>query len=118
VYIYNARLINVVDGDTLDLEIDLGFGIRYTTRVRLARINTPELNSKNPEEREKAKQAKNFVIQWFKKYNNKCIVKTLRKKDKNTKGKYGRYIVYILDPKQKECLNTLLIQNNLAAIYE
>ena len=106
-----------MDGDTLDLDIDLGFDIRYTTRVRLARINTPELHSKNPTEREKAKQAKQFVIEWFQKHNNKCIVKTIRKHDKDLKGKYGRYIVYIYDPKQKECLNTLLVQNNLARLY-
>jgi len=107
-----------VDGDTVDLDVDLGFGIKYAARFRLARINTPELHSKNPEEREKAKQAKQFVINWFQKYNNKCIIKTIHtKKGNDKKGKYGRFLVYIFDPKQKECLNTLLIQNMLASIY-
>ena len=113
-YVYKAKLVKVIDGDTVDLEIDLGFNIKFTTRVRFAKINTPEVHSKDPIERQKAKQAKNFVIKWFQKYNNNCIVKTTKKPKK---GKYGRYIVYIYDPKQKECLNTLLLQNNLAKPY-
>ena len=116
-YIYNAKLINVVDGDTIDLDIDLGFGIRYRTRIRLADINTPELKAKNDKERHLAIKAKEFVIKWFQNHNNKCIVRVLTKKnDENTmrKGKYGRYIAYIYDTEMKECLNELLIRNNLA----
>jgi len=115
IYVYKAKLVKVVDGDTVDLEIDLGFNIKFTTRVRFAKINTPELRSKDPNERQKAKQAKNFVIKWFQKYNNNCIIESIKKPKK---GKYGRYIVYIYDPKQKECLNTLLLQNNLAKPYK
>lgn len=41
-YYYNARVVRVVDGDTLDLDIDLGFHITIRHRVRLVGINTPE----------------------------------------------------------------------------
>ena len=117
-HIYSAKSINVADGDTLDLEVNLGFGIRYTARFRLARINTPELYSKDLKEKEKARKAKQFVINWFQKYNNKCIIKTIQQKDSDKKGKYGRYLVYILDPNQKECLNMLLLQEKLASVYQ
>lgn len=40
---YNARLVRVVDGDTLDLEIDVGFRLKTTQRVRLMGYNAPEL---------------------------------------------------------------------------
>jgi endonuclease YncB( thermonuclease family) len=40
-----ARIIRVVDGDTLDVELDLGWHITYRAKIRLARINAPELNT-------------------------------------------------------------------------
>ena len=42
-YRYRAKLVRVVDGDTIDLDIDLGFYIRITERVRLEGVNTPEI---------------------------------------------------------------------------
>ncbi len=42
-YNYNAKITNVVDGDTFDFEIDLGFGITYKNRLRLYGVDTPEV---------------------------------------------------------------------------
>ena len=42
VYTFKAKVVNVVDGDTIDCEIDLGFRISIKQRIRLARIDTPE----------------------------------------------------------------------------
>lgn len=42
-YHYNMRVVHVIDGDTVEAEIDLGFDIWYRTPIRLARINAPEL---------------------------------------------------------------------------
>ena len=44
-YEYNATLVRVVDGDTIDVMVDLGFDIHHKARLRLARINAPELNT-------------------------------------------------------------------------
>ena len=46
-YLFNAKLIRVIDGDTVDAWIDLGFGISIKRRVRLWGINTPETRTKD-----------------------------------------------------------------------
>ncbi len=57
-YSYQAEVIKWVDGDTLVLEIDLGFHIKRIERIRLARINTPEMRSEIPFRRRKARHAR------------------------------------------------------------
>jgi len=54
IFVYRARLLRVIDGDTCDLVIDLGFHLHATLRFRLLGIDTPELNSKDITERERA----------------------------------------------------------------
>jgi len=58
---YSAKVERWVDGDTVDLDIDLGFDIRYNQRVRLYGINTPETRTRNLEEKKKGLEAKAFV---------------------------------------------------------
>ena len=48
---YGAEVLGVVDGDTIDLRIDLGFDIHHKIRVRLYVINTPESRTSNKEEK-------------------------------------------------------------------
>jgi micrococcal nuclease len=60
---YRAQCLNVVDGDTVDLFVDLGFRMYTKARFRLARINTPELNSADPAVVARAQQAREFVKQ-------------------------------------------------------
>ena len=50
-YNYNATCIKVVDGDTIDAEIDLGFDIKVTKRIRLGGINAPESRTRNKVEK-------------------------------------------------------------------
>ena len=62
-YHYKAKAERVIDGDTLDVNIDLGFKITTVQRIRLARINTPETYNvkKDTEEYQKGMSAKQFV---------------------------------------------------------
>ncbi len=64
-YERRARPILVVDGDTLDVTFDLGFGIRHDRRVRLLGVDTPELRSSDPAERAAAEVARLFVREWL-----------------------------------------------------
>jgi len=94
-YWYRARLLRVVDGDTLDLEIDLGLKIFVRERIRLFGIDTPEIFGikKESEEYQRGMAAKEFVEELLK---DKAIwIKTY--KDKT--GKFGRYLadVHIQD---------------------
>lgn len=57
-YTYKAKIVNVVDGDTVDAQVDLGFNIQANVRLRFAGINTAELRSNDP----KAQEAKNLLL--------------------------------------------------------
>lgn len=61
-YYYNSRVEKVIDGDTVRLDIDLGFTVHWKSNCRLYGINTPELNSKDPDQKIKALEAKQFLI--------------------------------------------------------
>ena len=57
-YHYKAVLVRVIDGDTIDVDIDLGFSLTKKERVRLAVIDTPETITKNLEEKKKKASSK------------------------------------------------------------
>lgn len=84
-FTYQPKEIQVIDGDTLDIVLDLGFHITHKIRVRLKGINAPEMRT------EEGKKSKQFVIDWLKK-NPLVVVKTFKDK----KEKYGRYLATIL----------------------
>lgn len=88
-YWYHATCVNVVDGDTIDIRTDLGFKIYFDQRVRLFGINTPELNSKDPEVRAKAELARDLVA--AKILKQPIIINS--HKDKTEK--FGRYLATV-----------------------
>lgn len=112
-YQYKAKVDRVVDGDTMDVTIDLGFKITTHQRIRLAGINTPETYNvkSNSEEYKKGMIAKQFVIQRITDNNNEVIVET----NKDT-GKYGRYIGTILLADNPTSLNDELVEKGFAVI--
>ncbi|MFF4543631.1 thermonuclease family protein [Streptomyces sp. NPDC001406] len=102
---YPATLVHVVDGDTLDLDIDLGFTIRTRQRVRLVGLNTPEKNT------DEGKAAKAWVTDWLAQHGPGLVVETHRRE------KYGRWLATITSP-DGACLNTDLIDTGHAAPYD
>lgn len=86
---YKALLKNVVDGDTIDVYIDLGFSITVEQRLRLADINTPELRSQDETEKEKAQAAKKFVEDFIGDMPMVIVTrKTAAGKERTTFGRY------------------------------
>ncbi len=110
-YQYKALVERVVDGDTIDVIIDLGFKITTNQRIRLAGINTPETYNvkKDSDEFKKGMQAKIFVEQRLNVNKNEILIET----DKLT-GKYGRYIGTIFLADSKVSLNDELVSMGLA----
>lgn len=87
---YGATLLKVIDGDTIELMIDLGFNIHHKIRVRLYGVNTPESRTKDLAEKEMGLKAKSFTQDWL--TNHKWVfVNTIP--DKN--DKYGRILARI-----------------------
>ena len=90
-YEYKAKVLNIVDGDTLDLEFDLGFDMKFSSRVRLLEIDTPEIfKPKSIEEKALGLKAKEFVEKTIP-IGTSVVVKT----EKDKTDKYGRYLVNI-----------------------
>jgi len=112
-YTYKAKLQRVVDGDTVDLTIDLGFNIHHKVRCRLYGINTPEIRTKNLAEKELGLAAKAYVEDWFDRTKD-CFVQTF----KDGKGKYGRLLANIYaDEKCEISLNEQLVDSGHATNY-
>ena len=79
----------VVDGDTLDLELDLGFSISIRQRVRLKGIDTPEIASKDAGDRERAKAAREFTAAW-------CARQAEIRAETTKDDKYGRMLAELV----------------------
>ena len=89
-YEYNAIVNRVVDGDTVDVTIDLGFSVWKKIRVRMEGINTPESRTRDLEEKKRGLAAKDRLKSILEFNNNKCILKV------SGVGKYGRALATVL----------------------
>ena len=84
---YKCKLIKVVDGDTIDIDIDLGFGVWLRNqRVRLYGIDTPESRTRDLEEKKYGLAAKEFLVKWT--GAGELKIKT----HKDERGKFGRIL--------------------------
>ena len=116
-YSYKINLLRVVDGDTIDAEIDLGFDIKVKKRIRFLGINTPESRTRNLEEKARGLAAKDRVKQLLDGCDN------IQLKSHGV-GKFGRCLGEIMldrvDGSEKltlVSLNELLISENHAVEY-
>ena len=113
-YTYTVKkLYKVVDGDTIDVDIDLGFNISYYQRVRLAGIDTPESRTTDKIEKQLGLEVKKKLDDILKSAN-KIIIKT--EKPDSTE-KYGRILGWIYIDDQEESVNQMLINDGFAWEY-
>lgn len=116
-YEYNATLTYWVDGDTCDVDIDLGFGVVLKDqRLRLQGINTPETRTKDEEEKRAGLLATNFCKSRIPE-GKKCRIRTV----KDGKGKFGRILAEVLYMDTKENwvnLNEQLLDQGHDVPYE
>lgn len=115
-YTYNAKVIRILDGDTVEAELDLGFGVSITRIVRMNGIDTPEKTSSILTVRELA--AKATARAKYALENKKVILKTQLDKG----DKYGRVLAYIYESQREldadQSFNLKLIQEGLAFHYD
>ena len=109
-YEYNCEVKRVVDGDTVDVVIDLGFDIHYSSRVRLYGIDTPESRTRNKDEKVRGIMSKEYLIDALS--EGQVVIKTHRDK----KGKFGRVLgeMYVKDTN----INLTMVEECLAVKYE
>ncbi len=110
-YEYKAKILRWVDGDTLLVEIDLGFYVKREEKVRLARINTPELNSEIPFRIRRAKNARG-VAKKFCPNGSEVKIQT----HKTKRDKYARYIAEVFFKGKN--LSDYLLKQGVAKKYK
>tara|TARA_R100001443_G_scaffold3198_3_gene10177 strand:- start:5682 stop:6053 length:372 start_codon:yes stop_codon:yes gene_type:complete len=116
-YIYKAKLDRVVDGDTIDVHIDLGFSVSVKKRVRFVGINAPESRTRDLKEKARGLAAKDRVKAILAENPSFTLEST-------EIGKYGRVLgkihLNVLDGVEcltQICLNEQLVKENHAVQY-
>ena len=114
---YNFRVteINkVVDGDTIDVTIDLGFDLYKKERVRIAGVDTPEKRTRDLEEKELGLDATNWMKENLEGAIDGDDELTIRTELKGGVGKYGRLLGWLYVGDEEISLNELMIQEGYA----
>jgi len=110
-YEYNCTVERVVDGDTIDVTLDLGFDILYKSRVRLYGIDTPESRTRDKDEKARGKMAGAFLEEAIED-GEKVIIQT---KLKDSRGKFGRILGDVIVDDIN--INQLMVKCHLAVAY-
>ena len=118
---YNFRVteINrVVDGDTIDVTIDLGFDLFKKERVRVAGVDTPEKRTRNLEEKELGIHATNWLKKQLEDAVNGDDELTIRTELKGGVGKYGRLLGWLYIGDEEVSINEQMIAEGYAWSYD
>ena len=113
-YEYRCKVVKIIDGDTVDVDIDLGFGVwLHKERVRLYGIDTPESRTRDLEEKKYGLAAKAFLTGMLD--DDQIILKT--HKDKT--GKFGRILgeLWRTSNYTDKSINTYMIEKHHAVAY-
>ncbi len=113
-YQYKAKILKVLDGDTVDIDLDLGFNIVLASqRVRMAGIDTPESRTTNNEEKVRGQLSKKKLAE---KLPVGSWVRIETQKSDSNDDKFGRILaVFIME--DGTSLNQWMIDNNYAVLY-
>jgi len=103
----------VVDGDTIDVVIDLGFDILFASRVRLAGIDTPESRTTDKAEKVLGLEAKEYLKKQLK--DAKSVI--IRTEKMNSSEKYGRILGWVYINGESESVNNKMINDGYAWGY-
>ena len=110
---YVRKVENVVDGDTIDVLIDLGFDILFQSRVRLAGIDTPESRTKYLKEKALGLESKEYLKKHLK--DAKSVIIKTEKMDSSEK--YGRILGWVYINGDTVSLNDMMINDGYAWGY-
>jgi micrococcal nuclease len=114
-YIYRIKSITkVVDGDTIDADIDLGFDISLTKRIRLAGIDTPESRTKDVYEKKLGLESKDWIKNRLE-FAKDIIIKT---ELPDSTEKYGRIIGHLYVNGEDVSINNQMIADGYAWEYD
>ena len=113
-YYYKVDILRVVDGDTVDVRLDLGFNVWHKCRVRMVGIYAPESRTRDLEEKKKGLAAKEYLKSILENPDNDIQMQS------EGKGKYGRVLGIFFWDKGKRTptnVNQLMIKEGHATSY-
>ena len=111
-YQYKIKKINrIIDGDTVDLDINLGFNISITQRVRLKDINAPEIRTLDLEEKAKGIEAKEWLEKELSR-EGEWVIETFKE------DKYGRILGILYLVGEPVTVNERMLNEGMAVPYK
>ena len=110
---YVKKVTKVVDGDTIDVDIDLGFDISFTSRVRLAGIDTPESRTADKMEKALGLEAKDYL----KKSIDAAKTVVIKTEKMDSSEKYGRILGWVFLDGAETSINQKMIDDGHAWGY-
>ena len=112
---YHARVNKVIDGDTINVDLDLGFNVVLSDQnVRLLGIDTPESRTSDKAEKIFGNLSKEKVKEFIDKCEGQVILQTVLS---DSEEKFGRLLGKVINPKDNVILNEWLIANHYAVAY-
>jgi micrococcal nuclease len=114
-YEYRVKVVKIVDGDTVDVDIDLGFGVWLKKeRIRMFGIDTPESRTRDLDEKKYGLMAKDYITRLLDDEGG-IVLKT----HKDAEGKYGRILgeLWRTTDFADTSINDLMIKNHHAVAY-
>lgn len=114
-YEYHAKVTQVVDGDTIVVDIDLGFSVVLSNQsVRLLGVDTPESRTSDKVEKVFGLASKDYTKSFVENCKKDVIIRTHKSDDSE---KFGRLLAEIINPESKEVLNDSLVSDGFAVKY-
>ena len=115
-YEYKCKILRVVDGDTVDIDIDLGFGIwMHKERVRMMGIDTPESRTRDKVEKTFGLASKDRLKELLPIGSTQHLKTEIDRSGEDKKGKFGRILGdFIVD--EKRCTD-ILVEEGYAVVY-
>lgn len=110
---YVKEVTKIVDGDTVDVIIDLGFDVMFKSRVRLAGIDTPESRTRDLDEKKLGLEAKEYLKHAIESATD-IVIKTEKM---NSSEKYGRILGWIFLDGASNSINNEMVQKGYAWEY-
>lgn len=107
------KILNIVDGDTVEVDIDLGFDITLSKKVRMAGIDTPESRTTNKIEKALGLESKEYLKQKIKDAKD-IVIKT---ELPDSSEKYGRILGWIYLDGATKSINEIMIEEGYAWSY-
>tara|TARA_R100000231_G_scaffold129716_1_gene101187 strand:- start:30 stop:374 length:345 start_codon:yes stop_codon:yes gene_type:complete len=109
-YYYKVEILRVVDGDTVDVRMDLGFNVWHKCRVRLMGINAPESRTRNLEEKARGLAAKDWLKNILESAESDIEMQS------HGVGKYGRVLGELFTKDGN--INKLMVKEGHAELYD